>query len=179
MALTKLNFLGQPTLPSSIFPTGSVLEVKQSILRTTWTGSNSSTAFENTPLSVSITPQSTNSKILITGLINNGGSAGSHYEYKVVRDGVDILLSTETLGNRQKSHIHHYIDTNILAFNMFADTLNLRDEPSSTSSLTYTLQAGTPNVASYVTYLNRSGRADDTAWNAYTVSTLTVMEIAG
>ncbi len=158
---------------------GMVIQVKQSILRTTWASASSSTAFEDTPLSVSITPQSTNSKILITGMINNGGNAGSHYDYKVVRNGADILLSTETMGNKTKSHIHHYIETAVLSYNIFADSINLLDEPSSTSALTYTLQGGTPNSVSYITYLNRSGRTNDNAWNAYTVSTLTAMEIGG
>ncbi len=48
----------------------AVLQVKQGILTTIWASSASSTAFEDTPLSVTITPQSTSSKILITGMIN-------------------------------------------------------------------------------------------------------------
>ena len=34
MALTKLNFSGQPTLPVSSFPTGSVLQVKENTAQT-------------------------------------------------------------------------------------------------------------------------------------------------
>ncbi len=158
---------------------GMVIQVKQSILTTTWTSATSSTAFEDTPLNVIITPQSTNSKILITGMINSGGQAGTHYDYKVVRNGADILLSTETMGNKTKSHIHHYVETAVNAYNIFPDIINLLDEPSSTSALTYTLQGGTPNSTSYITYLNRSARTDNNAWNALTVSTLTAMEIGG
>jgi len=178
-SILKVDNLQDSSGTGTPYITGAVLQVKQSILRTTWTSASSSTAFEDTPLSVSITPQSTNSKILITGMINNGGNVGSHYDYKVVRNGADILLSTETMGNKTKSHIHHYIETAVLSYNIFADSINLLDEPSSTSALTYTLQGGTPNSVSYITYLNRSGRTNDNAWNAYTVSTLTAMEIGG
>ena len=171
---------GQRITIASNYQVGAVLQVKQSILTTTWASSASSTAFEDTPLSVTITPQSTNSKILITGYINNGGLQASHYDFKIVKNGADFLLSTDSgIGSRTKSHIHHYIETSVNAYNIFADNINLLDSPSSTSALTYTLQAGTPHSAAYVAYLNRSSRTDNAAWNAYMVSTLTATEIGG
>ena len=165
-------------LTLSITPS-AVLQVKQGILTTTWASSALITAFEDTPLSVTITPQSTSSKILITGMINYSGTAGHHIDFKVVRNGSDFLLSTETMGSRAKSHIHHYVGSTDDIYQIQSGNLNLLDEPSSTSALTYTLQAGTPYNTSYQAYLNRVTTNVDASYNAYTVSTITAMEIGG
>ncbi len=157
---------------------GAVLQVKQDILTTTWASSSSSTAFEDTPLAVTITPQSTSSKILITGMINCSSSATSHGDFKVVRNGADILLSTDST-DHTKSHIHLYSDGSPSIYKIRAYSLNLLDEPSSTSALTYTLRGGTPHSNGYVIYLNRQPDGTDAAWNGRTVSTITVMEIGG
>jgi len=61
----------------------AVLQVKQGILRTKWASSASSSAFEDTPLSVTINPQSTSSKILITGMINFSAESGDHIAFPV------------------------------------------------------------------------------------------------
>ena len=157
---------------------GMVIQVKQDILTTVWSSNSSSTAFEDTPLSVTITPQSTSSKILITGMINCSSSATSHGDFKVVRNGADILLSTDST-QHTKSHIHVYSDGSPSIYQIQAYSLNLLDEPSSTSALTYTLQGGTPHSAGYVIHLNRQPEGSDAAWNGRTVSTITVMEIGG
>ena len=157
---------------------GMVMQVKQGILTTIWASSASSTAFEDTPLSVTITPQSTSSKILITGMINFSAESGGHIDFKVVRNGADFLLSTETMGNRTKSHIHYQMPADQL-YQIETAPLNLLDEPSSTSALTYTLQAGTPHFAGYQALLNQVATDGDFAYNAFTVSTITAMEIGG
>ena len=55
MALTKLNFTGQPTLPSANMPTGSVLQVKQSVIPKE-TITTSSATFVSAGHSLAITP---------------------------------------------------------------------------------------------------------------------------
>ena len=74
MALTKLNFSGQPTLPSSIFPTGSVIQTK---IATKVTAVNGQSADFDTGLAVDITPTSTSNKMFITcsASIYVGGTA--------------------------------------------------------------------------------------------------------
>ena len=169
---------GQAITVASTNQTGHVLQVKQDILTTEWISASSSTAFEDTPLSVTITPQSTSSKILITGMINCSSSATSHGDFKVVRNGANILLSTDST-QHTKSHIHVYNDGSPSIYQIQAYSLNLLDEPSSTSALTYTLQGGTPHSTSYLVYLNRQPDGTNAAWNGRTVSTITVMEIGG
>ena len=157
---------------------GMVIQVKQGILTTAWASSASSTAFEDTPLSVTITPQSTSSKILITGMINCSSTPASHGDFKVVRNGADILLSTDST-NHTKSHIHVYFYDSPSIYQIQGHSLNLLDEPSSTSALTYTLQGGTPHSAGYVIHLNRSSSDSNAAYGGRTVSTITAMEIGG
>ena len=64
MALTRVNNQALPTLSSSKMPSGSVLQAKTATK--TDTQSTTSNSFTDiTGLSVSITPSSTNSKILV------------------------------------------------------------------------------------------------------------------
>ena len=178
-SILKVDNLQDASGTGTPYMKGAVLQVKQDILTTIWTSSSSSAAFENTPLSVTITPQSTSSKILITGMINFSGESGSHVDFKVVRNGADILLSTQSIGSRTKSHIHYYVGTSDDVYQIQTAPLNLLDEPSSTSALTYTLQGGTPYSAGYQAILNQVATDTDASYNAYTVSTITAMEIGG
>jgi hypothetical protein len=179
-SILKVDNLQDASGTGTPYIKGAVLQVKQDILTTKWASSASSTAFEDTPLSVTITPQSTSSKILITGMINFSGESGNHVDFKVVRNGTDILLSTESPGSRAKSHMHYHIGANTdTLYQIQTAPLNLLDEPSSTSALTYTLQAATPYLASYQALLNQVATDSDFSYNAYTVSTITVMEIGG
>ena len=177
MSTLKVDSLQDSSGTGTPYIKDAVLQVKQGILTTIWASSTSSTAFEDTPLSVTITPQSTSSKILITGMINFSGESGSHVDFKVVRNGADILLSTQSIGNRAKSHIHYYVGSSDDVYQIQTAPLNLLDEPSSTSALTYTLQAATPYAASHQALLNRVGSDHNAVYNAYTVSTITAMEI--
>ena len=53
------------------------------------------------------------------------------------------------------------------------------DSPSTTSALTYKIQVANPWEASYVTNINRSNDDTSNSYEGRTVSTITVMEIAG
>ena len=155
-----------------------VLQVKQGILTTSFSSSTSSTAFENSPLNVVITPKSTSSKILITGMINFSANQSQHIALKVVKNGADFLLNTESAGNRTKAHLIYFISPNTI-YSLIPGNVNLLDSPNTTSALTYTLQVGTPYAAAYQVHLNRQGVDSDISHNGRTVSTLTAMEIGG
>jgi len=98
MALTKLNYTGQGTIPiASIptitrakMPTGAVLQVKEGIFNTQI---DLTSSYSNSGLSVSITPTSSSSKIFVitnVHLFNNGvGLLG----LRVLRDSTVIVES--------------------------------------------------------------------------------------
>jgi len=169
--ITDVAGTASPTIP------GSILQVKQGISTTVWTGT-ATTNWEDTNLSVTITPRSVNSKILINAVANYS-SSGTHGSIKIVRNGADFLLNTESVGNRVKSHHHVYSNTTLSTYQINPAAINLLDEPSSTSALTYTVQAATPYNANYIIYLNKTANDTDASYNGRVVSTIIAMEIGG
>ena len=76
MALTKLNYTGQGTIPSAQMPTGSVLQVVSSIFTSTF--QTNSTSYVDIGNSVNITPKSSSSVLYIewVGNLNMSGING-------------------------------------------------------------------------------------------------------
>jgi len=136
MALTKLNnqslsavtSAGIPTLASANMPSGTVLQVKQAT-GTTVAQPSSNNTFVDCTAAVTITPSSSNSKILLMhtagGLLSNVGDAS----IRLLRDSTVIVTSTR----------HGYKDSNsdYSAINWANQYL---DSPSTTSAVTYKWQ---------------------------------------
>jgi hypothetical protein len=145
--------------------TGKVLQVvqanKSDIFSTT-----GRTFVDVTDLSLSITPSSTSSKILVmfTGMLS--GDTGATTQVNLLRD--STILGEGATGT-EKASISNYATSS----QTYNSGLNWLDSPSSTSSLTYKVQLATDNTVGVVVYLNRnSGDANYTG-----SSSLTVMEI--
>ena len=164
-----LNSSGNPILQQ----TGSVLQVLQAVKTDTF--STTSTSFTDiTGLSVSITPTSATSKILVKIVLSISGTNTSGSTYRITRGGSAIGVADAASNRNRGSGAELYnprADTN---YNYGAEYL---DSPSSTSSLTYAAQAivgsGTGTV-----YVNRSSSDTDSGSYVRGVSSITVMEIA-
>jgi hypothetical protein len=176
MALTKLNFSGQPTLPSSIFPTGSVIQTVQTRLSDTKQGI-SPTTFEDVPdFTVSITPQSTSSNILVSVSLSWGCVSNPYGAVKIIRDSTELDIGTQTgTSHTQATFALQGVDNE---YRLMCDTFQLLDTSiSTTSQVTYKLQwRSNVNL-----YLNKPYNLQ-TATNANVttgVSTFTAQEIAG
>jgi len=154
---------------------GKILQV----VSTTKTDTFSSTALgawtDITGLSVSITPSSTSSKVLVTvhvsGNIYHVNYAARHL--RIARDSTGIAFA-DSAGNRQQvTMTAHMSDANVPQ-GMSAVHL---DSPSTTSATTYKVQFlafdGTPM------YINRSNSDTDAYYTGRTVSSITVMEVSG
>jgi len=148
-------------LTSAQMPTGSVLQVVQGTLPTSSGFSTTSTSDTFTGLTASITPSSTNSKILILLSPAIRATGGQGYVYQklwrgsvgsgtLIEDGYPIIGGTTT-------------NNDIRAVGAF----NYLDSPATTSTVTY-------NVSLNATYTT-------TVWMSSTTSpsTLILMEIAG
>ena len=127
MALTRINNQALPTLDSDKLPSGTVLQVKQG---ETSTEVLHTTSWADTGLSVSITPTSTSSKILV--MVNqhcykNGTSGGA---LRIMR-GSTVIHSDSAI-------YQSYGDE---AANRHFHNMQYLDSPSSTSALTYKTQA--------------------------------------
>ena len=152
---------------------GKVLQVVSTTKTDTFTIStdNTSAPADITGLSATITPSSTSNKILILAMITVGGST-SHTNLVIDRGGTDIAKG-DVAGSRQQLSTGEGIAG---AGSIGNANINFLDSPSSTSALTYKVQA---NNNGSTTYINRTGT--DTDSNAFSrqISTITLMEIAG
>jgi hypothetical protein len=143
-----------------------VVQVKQFILSTA--ESITSTSFANSSLAVSITPNSVNSKIraTINGTFGMNFWHASPY-WRMTRDSTQISFNEGTHWPRVQ-----YDQTRDSESGLHI-VMDILDSPSTTSSVTYTLQGRTTN-GSYPLYLNRTVAVS----GPMAQSTITVMEIS-
>jgi hypothetical protein len=152
---------------------GSVLQVVSAIK--TDTSSTSSTTFGDiSGLSVSITPTSSSSKILVFLNVDGSNDAGG-MAVRLVRDSTAIAIGTAASGNQTNTTLTNYYN-NTDANSHRSSGITFLDSPATTSATTYKAQfrVGTSGNG----YINRSTGTDNAAYNMYAVSTITVMEIA-
>lgn len=129
-----------------------------------------------TGLSVSITPTSATSKILVFHSVNAGnGADGGHISIRTVRDSTPIGIA-DASGSRPRSSSIAINTTaggqQLTACNMFLDS------PATTSAITYKIQ-GLVNAVGGTAYVNYTSRNTDNAgYDGLGVSNITVMEIA-
>ena len=131
---------------------GQVLQVVQGSYATD--SSTSSTTFVDTGLSVSITPKSSTSKILVfvnMTQVNKSGSTNAGMGLNIVRASTQIVQFTDVLG----------IST-VTGNNIVSGSVTYLDSPATTSTTTYKVQylanAGTvricqDNMPSYITLM--------------------------
>jgi len=152
---------------------GKVLQVLQAV-KTDAFSTTSTSYVDLTDLSVSITPSSTSSKILISYNIN-GGTAGDvcHGYLTLVRNSTEIFKADTASSRRSATSVINTPTQMQLTYS--AEYL---DSPSTTSATTYKVQILSSNGTAI--YINRSGRDTNLlAYDGRTVSSITVMEIAG
>jgi len=177
----NVNYNNSTIVPSGRFrssmqPAGSVLQVVQTVKSDTFSMTGP-TFTDVTGLSVSITPTSATSKILV--LVN--GVAG--YQVYILRTrlmrGATAVALGDAAGSRTQGTLTAmaYAPSSYDAYNMIPFSINFLDSPATTSSTTYKLQ-----IASYSTnvgYINRSHNWQNTSeYDGTMISTITVMEIA-
>lgn len=154
---------------------GKVLQVV-SATKTDTFSTASATLVDVTGLSVSITPSSTSSKILVTGSVNGAGVSGSaRLQSALVRNST-LLLVGDSAGSRGQSSFELYADESGFVGNA---AVNYLDSPSSTSSLTYKIQIRNGNSNASSVYVNRTQGDNNTAATNRYASSITVMEIEG
>lgn len=161
------------TLAYSDYSSGSVIQVSSTSKTDPF--STSSTSFVDvTGLSVSITPTSTSSKILVLGYVHTSVSGDIAFNARLMRDSTAIFVG-DTAGSRPRVTFFNG-PTNLPVLGSPFSPIFL-DSPATTSSTTYKVQVFTNTGTIYV---NRSGSDRDTsAYDGRTASSITVMEIAG
>jgi hypothetical protein len=126
MALTKLNFSGQPNLPSASMPTDSVLQVKSGVFATET--QLTQTSNQASGISVSITPISTSNKILVKAV----------FPLQIGTSGLivcTIYRGSTNLGSDSMGLGRFFNNGGVQADRNFA--IQYLDSPSTTSATTY------------------------------------------
>ena len=152
-------------------PVGTVLQVLQSVKVDT-AQSTSSSYIDINGLSVTITPTSSSSKILIIADVKGSADIQSYIQTRLLRDSTQIYGgngSTPTLAFRYTTSGD--AEGRYSVFQLGGTFL---DSPATTSAITYKIQGRSPDAGNF--YINRSEFSDTFA--ATCASSITVMEIA-
>jgi len=156
---------GTQTIPRGTLPTGAVLQVVQTVKTDSFTSATSGFV-DITGLSVSITPTSATSKILIFATITAGSGLNDNLGFNLVRNSTNINQSTSGTANRTLTQNYG------TAYQSITSPITFLDSPSTTSATTYKLQMDSGGL----TTCKINVRATDSYFGG--VSQITVMEIA-
>ena len=173
------------TLPAS-FTAGQVLTAAQmndlrgafrvlQVVSTTKTDTftTASTSFTDvTGLTVTITPQSSTSKILVLAQVSASEDYGVSAGFTRLVRGATAIDVGDTAGSRTSSSFSPSVNNTATAL---TGSLVFLDSPATTSATTYAIQART-NSGSF--YINRSKADTDASSYPRLASTITVMEIS-
>jgi hypothetical protein len=166
-ALVLTNATG---LPKAALPAGSILQVLSTVKTDTF--STASTSFVDvTGMSVTITPRSTSSKILIMVGAQVSMNSADCTTVKILRGSTDIFIG-DAAGSRPRVSSSKSFTSNGIE----AAPIIYLDSPATTSATTYKLQM---RLASGTAYLNRSSSDGDNSAHPRAASSITVMEVQG
>jgi hypothetical protein len=152
-------------------PAGSILQIQSNTLSSVFTTSSTSWT-DLTGMSVSITPTSATSKILVQISLNFQGDASTQGYCRIDRNGTVIGVG-DANGSRYRFTINQYVNQENEAR---AISMSFLDSPATTSALTYKLQLTNQGLGTV--YVNRSTTWADDASSGTGISTITVFEIA-
>jgi hypothetical protein len=153
-------------------PIGTILQIVSTIKTDTFS-SSSTTFVDITGLTATITPSSTSSKIYAVLSIGSiDGDSARHHRFRVLRDSTPVGVG-DAAGSRLQTGITvHTPDVN----RPLSGAWNFLDSPNSTSALVYEVQY---TVHAGTGVLNRSNTDTDNTSFGRSVSTITLMEVAG
>jgi hypothetical protein len=160
------------TIAASALPAGSVIQVV-SVVKTDVFTTTSTSLVDITGLSVSITPISATSKILVLCSLSLNVTNGNYMAQAVLFRGATRISVGDAAGSRTQSSAYATIngDRGRSPF-----SVTFLDSPATTSSTTYKFQGLVESGGTI--YINRNASDADGANTGRTASTITVMEIA-
>ena len=159
-------------------PTGSVLQVVSSTKSDTF--SVTGMTFTDVPdLSVTLTPTSTSSKILVSVDMHLDSSI-RYAAAKLYRDSTLIAIG-DASGNRARVFIacQRNQDATNDQYVLHNQSGSYLDSPTTTSAVTYKIKVANTYDSNGVTYVNRTHPDDNYSYAHRGVSTITLQEIKG
>ena len=171
------------TPTSAVQPTGSILQVVQSVKTDAAnSGSIAANTEWDTGLTVTITPSATSSKVLIEGVVAlcvNTGTTVIGVRLKNDTSGSQAIVSgTEptSASSRLQAYVGEAGDWDDEIRNI---SFKFLDSPSKASAVVYKVYAVHGNSSSKIIYLNRSYSDTDNTGYIRTCSSLIATEVAG
>jgi hypothetical protein len=165
-------------MTSASMPTGSVVQTLQAVFTATY--ASASQSWVDTGISLSITPSSSSSKILITVQFTAGGGNNSNPSFRLSGGNSGVYIG-DAAGNRNRVSVSLGNDfgggTLGIQFGIPSSIVYL-DSPATASAITYKLQARTDANGSW--YINRDAEDPDTSGEGWRgASSITIQEIKG
>lgn len=167
-----------PTLTSGV-RTGLLTNAQSTTLTTATqtTITTGGTFYDVSGLSVSITPSTTTSKVLVIGHISLTTASNTFAGARIVR-GSTAVGSATSVSSRAALHVGAYYGSAVMSDSggVYPFPFQFLDTPSSSASLTYKLQV-TSNANGTVVSVNRSSTDGDSSSYIRATSTITVVEV--
>ena len=162
-------------VPTSAMPAGSVLQVVSTTKSDTFS-STSTSYVDVTGLAATITPTFATSRIFVTvSMVAGSTPANVLCATRLVRNATPIAVGNAasgyaqaTVGNQRPS-----LDTN----SAFNQSINFLDSPVTTLAITYKIQMFAESGTFRVNATGSDGSGS--GWSARSISSITLMEIAG
>ena len=182
LSVQKIQGLATSANPTTVeIASGHVLQAPGHVLQVLQSTTTDVTTISNATfveiLSQAITPSSSSSKILVEGSVNVGGANNAYGWGSLFRGDTEIGIGTTATGNQTNASFfcmsglnsNHDYRSSLMTFKFL-------DSPNTTSATTYKLKCatGSSNI-----YINRAENTSNSNIIVRTMSTLTVMEIAG
>lgn len=154
---------------------GKILQVVQTTK--TDVDSMTGTTFDDLGLSVTITPSSSSSKVLIFVYASIGSLASYDMKLRLLRGTTPISIG-DAAGNRARASTSLSFSWSTGSYAAGNAAINFLDSPATTSATTYKLQAASYNT-SVVIAINRGPNDTDLAeYEGRTASSMIAMEVA-
>lgn len=182
---------GKASFPNgATLPTGSVLQLKQNIYDTSTSISVSAVSATGysmsgwfyTGVSLSFTPFSSSSRIILNSTINfSSTNHGERISFKIVRDtgsinpvtGMGAIDSNRRMCHSSSLYMSTGTDEHLNEISMYT-----YDEPSTTSAVTYKVYVNQNAGSGATVYINRPDTNHDAYYIPKAISTLTGFEVA-
>ena len=155
---------------------GKILQVKQAVKSDRQT-IQSQTLVDITGMSVSITPSSTSSKILVDYSLVVFANV-QYYTMRLLRNSDSTIFIGDTNPNATSQSRGAFGTYQASYVNAMTVAQSFLDSPNTTNATTYKLQAHCPYSSSYTIAINSSVVLDNYTYMTNCVSTITAMEVA-
>ena len=175
-AAIELTVPGTGSGTLAVGDTGKILQVKQAVKSDRQT-IQSQTLVDITGMSISITPSSTSSKILVNYSLVVFANA-QYYTMRLLRDSDSTIFIGDQNANATSQERGAFGTYQASYVNAMTVAQSFLDSPNTTNATTYKLQAHCPYSSSYIIGINSAVNQDNYSYMTNCVSSITVMEVA-